>query len=130
VTTASDDPRQRQKAVLDALIKACRQCDRPDRLNVPGVTESAPGYGSVYSPAAIVGEALCRAYMEKQEPFYGGSGRVLDRCYKRAGFDPTDLFTTNSIHCHPPDDRDTHMRAGTACHSCALSCKKSSNRAW
>ena len=92
MTTASDDPRQRQKAVLDALIKACRQCDRPDRLNVPGVTESAPGYGSVYSPAAIVGEALCRAYMEKQEPFYGGSGRVLDRCYKRAGFDPTDLF--------------------------------------
>jgi hypothetical protein len=74
VTTASDDPRQRQKAVLDALIKACRQCDRPDRLNVPGVTESAPGYGSVYSPAAIVGVALCRAYMEKQEPFYAAAG--------------------------------------------------------
>jgi DNA polymerase len=109
------DARQRQKAVLDVQIKACRKCDRPDRLNEPGVTESAPGFGSVYSPVAIVGEALCRACMQKQEPFYEGSGRVLDRCFKRAGYDKTDLFITNSIHCHPPGDRDPYPHESNNC---------------
>lgn len=84
MTTAN---RQRRKAVLDRQIKACRKCVSPDRLNEPGVTESAPGFGSIDSPVVIVGEALCRACMKKPEPFYGGSGRVLDRCYERAGRD-------------------------------------------
>ena len=103
---AAMDARQRRKNLLDAQIKACRKCKLPHRLNEPGMTESAPGFGSVHSPVAIVGEALCRACMEEQEPFHGGSGRVLDRCFARAGVDKTDLFITNSIHCHPPGDRD------------------------
>lgn len=100
------DARQRQKLALDRKIKACRKCAWPDRLNVPGVTESAPGFGSIDSPVVIVGEALCRACMDKQEPFYGGSGSVLNRCFDRARRAKTDLFITNSIHCHPPGDRD------------------------
>ena len=98
--------RQVAKARLDRRIKACRKCTSPDRLNVPGETASAPGYGSIDSPVAIVGEALCRRCMAKQEPFYGGSGRGLDRCFERAGHAKTELFITNSIHCHPPNDRD------------------------
>ena len=60
---AEKDCRQRRKRLLDAQIKACRKCKWPDRLNEPGVTESAPGFGSVHSPVAVVGEALCRACM-------------------------------------------------------------------
>jgi uracil-DNA glycosylase family 4 len=106
------ETRQRQKAALDRKIKACRQCTD---LNEPGVTESAPGFGSLHSPVAIVGEALCRACMEKQVPFYGGSGRVLDRCFERAGIAKTDLFITNSIHCHPPGDRDPNPHETKNC---------------
>ncbi|PND59018.1 hypothetical protein CRM90_02270 [Mycobacterium sp. ENV421] len=51
------------------------------------------------------GEALRRACMEQQELFYEGTGRILDRCYKRAGKEKPGLFVTNSIHCHPPGDR-------------------------
>lgn len=109
------DTRQHAKARLDRKIKACRKCVRPDRLNEPGVTESAPGFGSIDSPVAIVGEALCRACMEKQEPFFGGSGRVLDRCFQRANRDKTELFITNSIHCHPPDDRDPYPHETANC---------------
>ncbi len=109
------DARQRQKAELDRKIKACRRCVHPDRLNEPGVTESAPGFGSVHSPVAIVGEALCRACMKEQEPFYGGSGRVLDRGFERADVAKSDLFITNSIHCHPPDDRDPHPHESANC---------------
>ena len=43
------DARLRQKNALDRKIKACRQCKG---LNKPGVTESAPGFGSIASPVA------------------------------------------------------------------------------
>jgi len=109
------DTRQQKKAALDRKIKACRKCVHPDRLNEPDVTESAPGFGSIDSPVAIVGEALCRACMKQQEPFYGGSGRVLDRCFERANVAKTDLFITNSIHCHPPNDRDPHPHESSNC---------------
>lgn len=109
------DARRRAKARLDRKIKACRKCTSPDHLNEPGKTESAPGFGSIDSPVAIVGEALCRACMEKQEPFYGGSGRVLDRCFDRAQILKTELFITNSIHCHPPDDRDPYPHETANC---------------
>ncbi|WP_342314588.1 uracil-DNA glycosylase [Mycobacterium avium subsp. hominissuis] len=109
------DARQRAKIRLDRQIKACRRCVHPDRLNEPNVTESAPGFGSIDSPVAIVGEALCQKCMEKQEPFYRGSGDVLDRCFKRAGVAKTDLFITNSIHCHPPGDRDPYPHESANC---------------
>src|ERR1700754_3687565 len=53
-TAVTPDVRQRRKAALDLKIKACRKCRHPDQLNEPGVTESAPGFGSLYSPVAIV----------------------------------------------------------------------------
>jgi uracil-DNA glycosylase family 4 len=106
------DLRQRRKDALDRKIKACRQCTG---LNELGVTGSAPGFGSIDSPVAIVGEALCRACMKVEEPFYGGSGRVLDRCYRRAGLTKSQLFITNSIHCHPPGDRDPYPHETKNC---------------
>lgn len=109
------ETRRRRKSDLDLEIKACRKCVHPDRMNEIGRTESAPGYGSITAPVAIVGEALCRACMKAQEPFYGGSGRVLDRCFDRARVAKTDLFITNSIHCHPPGDRDPHPDESANC---------------
>ncbi len=97
---------EQAKARLDRRIKRCRKCVEPDRLNIPGITASASGFGSVESPVAIVGEALCRRCMEAGEPFVGGSGRILQRCFDRANVAKDDLFITNSIHCHPPEDRD------------------------
>lgn len=44
--------------------------------------------------------------MEEREPFVGGSGRILKLCFDRANVDKAELFITNSIHCHPPGDRD------------------------
>ncbi len=87
----------------------------PDLLNVPGITGSAPGFGSLYSPVAIVGEALCRRCMEEREPFVGGSGRILEAAFGRAGIAKSDLFITNSIHCHPPADRDPYPHETANC---------------
>jgi DNA polymerase len=46
------DPRQQHMTSLAAQIKACRACEG---MNVPGVTQAAPGYGSVRSPVVIAG---------------------------------------------------------------------------
>lgn len=106
------DTRQRAKALLDRQIMRCHKCDG---LNEPGVTEAAPGFGSLYSPVAIVGEALCRKCMEKREPFVGGSGLILEKSIMRAGYEKADLFITNSIHCHPPGDRDPKREESKNC---------------
>jgi uracil-DNA glycosylase family 4 len=106
------DTRQRAKARLDRQIKRCTKCKG---LNIENETEAAPGFGSLYSPVAIVGEALCRKCMEEREPFVGGSGLILDKAFARAGYDKADLFITNSIHCHPPGDRDPKPEESKNC---------------
>jgi len=109
-STAGDagDPRRKRMDALATKIKACRRCEG---LNIPGETESAPGYGSVWSPVAIVGESLCHACMASQIPFTGGSERVLNESFKLAGItNKREVFITNTVHCHPHshprDNRD------------------------
>lgn len=92
-------------AALAAAIKACRLCPG---LNIAGETESAPGYGAVDSPVALVGQSLCgKLCMESQIPFTGGSGHLLDDSFERAGIDKRDVFITNVVHCHPPQNRES-----------------------
>jgi uracil-DNA glycosylase family 4 len=94
-----DRRRQRKMKELRAQIKACGKCER---MNIPGVTQAAPGWGSVDSPVVLVGQSLCHDCMESQIPFTGGSGRLIWASIKRAGIDkPDDVFITNVVHCHP-----------------------------
>ncbi|WP_041317506.1 uracil-DNA glycosylase [Mycolicibacter sinensis] len=93
---------RRIKKQLDADIKACDLCPG---LNIPGDTESAPGYGSLSSPVALVGQSLCEQCMAVQEPFFEKSGNVLQAAIDRAQVDKSDLFITNAVHCHPPKNR-------------------------
>ncbi len=75
-------------------------------MNVPGETASAPGFGSVHSPVMIVGQSLCGPCMAAQEPFYRGSGKLIDEALAAiVGIDKNDVFTTNVVHCHPPSNR-------------------------
>ncbi len=96
------DTRRRQLKLIANRISTCREC--PD-MNEPGVTASAPGYGSAHAPVAIVGQSLCRKCMESGIPFTGGSGGYIDRALELAGWEKRELFITNVVHCHPVDDR-------------------------
>nr|ACA50942.1 glycosylase [Mycobacterium marinum DL240490] len=99
------DSRQLHMTALAAQIVACERCEG---LNIPGKTQAAPGYGSVRSPVAIVGQSLCRQCMKSQVPFTGGSGRFLDAAFNLAGIAKKQVFITNVVHCHPPDNRPSH----------------------
>jgi uracil-DNA glycosylase family 4 len=100
VPRSMSDPRQRRMAALARQIKACQRCPG---LNIPRETESAPGYGSPYSPVVIVGQSLCHQCMESQIPFTRGSGRFINDALKRAGIAKDQVFITNVVHCHPHD---------------------------
>lgn len=90
---------------MDAIAKAIKTCRQCEGLNVPKVTESARGFGSVDSPVMIVGQSLCRKCMESGVPFTGGSGSYIDKALEIADKSKRELFITNVVHCHPPDDR-------------------------
>lgn len=91
---------------LDVDIKACHKCEG---LNIKGITENAPGYGNIASPIMIIGQSLCTQCMSTQIPFTGGSGIILDKAFAKAGVKKSDLFITNLVHCHPPDNRPSKI---------------------
>ncbi|MHA0289090.1 uracil-DNA glycosylase family protein [Mycobacterium sp. C3-094] len=99
------DSRRRRLNLIAEQISRCRECPG---MNAPGVTASAPGYGSAHAPVAIVGQSLCRKCMESGVPFTGGSGTYIDRALEVAGREKRELFITNVVHCHPIDDRRSH----------------------
>ncbi|WP_390888041.1 uracil-DNA glycosylase family protein [Candidatus Mycobacterium wuenschmannii] len=70
-------------------------------MNVEAKTQSSPAYGDIDSPVVVVGQSLCGPCMKKQQPFYGGSGKHLDRALERAGLRKEMIYTTNVVHCHP-----------------------------
>jgi uracil-DNA glycosylase family 4 len=100
--------------VLAEQFRACRRCEG---MNIPGETQAAPGYGSVLSPVVIVGQSLRGPCMQKQEPFFGGSGVLLDRAFRQAGLAKQDLFITNVVHRHPPENRTSSPHEIANCRS-------------
>ncbi|MFT8178369.1 uracil-DNA glycosylase family protein [Mycobacteroides chelonae] len=106
------DTRRRRLNLIAEQISRCRQCPG---MNAPGVTASAPGYGSAHAPVAIVGQSLCRVCMASGIPFTGGSGTYIDRALEIAGREKRELFITNVVHCHPEDDRKSHRHEVENC---------------
>ncbi|AYM43072.1 uracil-DNA glycosylase [[Mycobacterium] chelonae subsp. gwanakae] len=100
------ESRRRLKIVLDDAIKRCRRCEG---LNISGVTESAPGYGCLTSPVALVGQSLCEKCMDTQIPFTEGSGDLIDAGISSARRKKKDVFISNAVHCHPPKNRVSHQ---------------------
>jgi uracil-DNA glycosylase family 4 len=99
MTAMNKYQRRRELAIT---IEQCHKCKD---LNEPGRTEAAPGFGSIRSPVVIVGQSLCEKCMDTKVPFTGGSGRLIDDSLKAANLDKPDIFITNVVHCHPPNNR-------------------------
>ncbi len=100
------------------LAEQIRTCDKCAGLNKKGKTQSAPGYGNVRSPIVIVGQSLCGPCMKEQQPFFGGTGKLLDQAFRNAGRDKKrDLYITNVVHCHPPRNRRSEQHEIENCAS-------------
>lgn len=92
---------------LDAQIKSCGLCAG---LNCKETgTLNAPGYGNTNSKVVLIGQSLCgKPCIEAQIPFTGGSGNLLDQAFQQAGIQKKDIYTTNVVKCHPPNNRKSH----------------------
>jgi len=100
------------KGIIDRSIKKCSRCPG---LNIPNITESAPGFGNIDSPVMFIGQSLCTACMDTQIPFTGGSGIILDTIFGRLGLMKKDIFITNLVHCHPPNNRPSKPKEIKRC---------------
>jgi uracil-DNA glycosylase len=94
-----------RRQLMSELATEIRGCGACAGMNVPGVTQAAPGYGSVRSPVVLVRQSLCEPCMQTQIPFAGGSGKLLDASFDDAKVAKDKLFITNVVHCHPPRNR-------------------------
>ena len=108
---------------LRKLARRLATCIACPGLNIPQETMSAPPYGCPDSPVMLVGQSLHsynRETPRRQIPFVGpsfirDSGNVLIETIEAAGFKFADLFTTNVVHCHPPDNRASKPAETMAC---------------
>jgi DNA polymerase len=106
-------------SVLNTEIANCSKCPG---MNIPGKTQSAPGYGSPTSPIMLIGQSLWGPCMETGIPFTGGSGRFIDAAlalagHRRANFSPR----TSCIATHPTTSHPSQPGSPTAPTICDVS---------
>ena len=87
---------------LNKKIRCCRDCPE---MNLPSITENAPGYGNPNAKIFFVGQSLCTECMATKIPFTKGSGYFIDAALMLSGLGRRDVFISNLVHCHPPKNR-------------------------
>jgi uracil-DNA glycosylase len=75
-----------------------------------------PGYGPRQSRRVIVGEAPGMAEVRAGIPFVGRSGIRLNEALVDQGADRSKIYITNTVLCHPPNNRDPSRAEIDACH--------------
>jgi len=91
-----------QKKALDRRIVRCNKCPG---LNVQGDTEACPGWGNLNARIFFIGQSLHQPGVLTGLPFISGSGFLIDAALRLSGLDRYDVFFSNVIHCHPPQNR-------------------------
>lgn len=92
----------------EALGAQCFRCPLNQKQPVP---PQAPASGKV--KLVIVGMNPGRLEERSGIPFFGPSGKMLDRCLEEAGFDRADAWVTNAALCR--NDSDQEMKRAVAC---------------
>ena len=77
---------------------ACKLCETTDNVCIMGT-------GPKRAKIMVVGEAPGAEEEEYGKPFMGKAGKLLTRLMKEAGLKRKDVYTTNAVHCRPPDNK-------------------------
>jgi len=89
---------------LQTLISACTACELHKNR-----TQTVFGVGNQNAEWMIVGEAPGADEDQQGEPFVGASGQLLNNMLKALGLQREQVFITNIIKCHPPENRNPHV---------------------
>lgn len=79
---------------VKASFARCRECPLVDQPFVPG-------NGPAQTDLVVVGQAPGDKEVERRKPFVGPAGIALRRALALAGVDPSKVYFTNTVLCHP-----------------------------
>jgi uracil-DNA glycosylase family 4 len=92
-----------------APLAHCNDCPLWDRPFVPGD-------GASETETVVVGEAPGKTEVLKGKPFVGDSGVLLEEELASIPIDPSSLYITNAVLCHPEGNKLRSIRPVRACH--------------
>jgi uracil-DNA glycosylase len=69
-------------------------------------TNKVPGIGPIDASVMLVGAAPGRNEDEQGVPFVGDGGEMLNAAINAVGWNREDLYLTNIVKCHPPNNRN------------------------
>lgn len=99
--TETSDVAQSDWAELNTIVEQCQRCDlnRTRRQTVFGV-------GNQHANLLVIGEAPGQDEDAQGEPFVGEAGQLLTAMLKAINLPREEVYITNVLKCHTPDNRD------------------------
>ena len=79
------------------------------------------GKGSCNPKVFFIGEAPGKNENETGIPFYGRAGKKLDKMIEYMGLSEKDWMVTNTVKCHPPENRRPRINEIECCKPFLLS---------
>ena len=105
-----EEPDQNDYRSLEQKILTCRKC------HLHGLRKHAvPGEGDLNADLMFVGEAPGQDEDIQGRPFVGRAGQLLTRIINAMGFQREDVFITNIVKCHPPNNRNPNQEEIDSC---------------
>jgi len=95
---------------IAAETRVCTRCPLHE-----GAHSAVPGEGPAHAKIMLIGEAPSYVDDQRGTPFSGPSGVFLDELLTRAGLSRAEVFLTNIVKHHPPDQRELTAQEVTAC---------------
>ncbi len=77
---------------------------------------AVPGQGIGAAKIMVIGEAPGIEEDRSGLPFIGRSGQFLEKELAKIGISRNNLYITNSVKCHPPQNRLPHSKEIHTCH--------------
>lgn len=96
---------------LEALIAQCQCCELSATR-----TQTVFGAGNQNADLLVVGEAPGQEEDAQGEPFVGEAGKLLTSMLKAIDLSREDVYITNILKCHPPENRDPRPEEIKHCH--------------
>ncbi len=96
------DPQRRQRfELLDADVKACREC-----VKIVGFRQQTVfGVGPLRPKVCFVGEAPGADEDRQGEPFVGRAGQLLNKIIHAMTLKREEVYILNALKCRPPQNR-------------------------
>ncbi len=95
---------------IEQHIAVCSQCSLCRTRCRPVM-----GRGNRQADIMLIAEAPGAQEDRQGIPFVGNSGKILDSLLQDCGLERKEIYITNILKCHPPDNRDPKEEEKEAC---------------